>query len=236
MRAVRGREGPWMVDLPRLPDDPSKLAREPLREQIRQVLVEGLLSGRWQPGERIVERRIATELRVSQAPVREALRELETLRLIETVPNKGARVRDFGVRDMAEIYPVRAGLELVAAELAAPRLRADPSPLEREVDLLKRATAEGDVSEQIKHSVEFHREVVRAADNSVLLHTWESLGVEVWTALSVRWLNMELHAKAADHDQITRAFREGDSQVGRMLSDHVLNYVEAALKSNEGAH
>ncbi|MFE3457950.1 GntR family transcriptional regulator [Nocardiopsis aegyptia] len=223
-----------MVDLPRLPDDPSKLAREPLREQIRQVLVEGLLSGRWKPGERIVERRIATELKVSQAPVREALRELETLRLIETVPNKGARVRAFGVQDMAEIYPVRAGLEFVAAQLAAPRLAEDASRLEHEVEALKRATAQGDVSEQIRHSVEFHREVVRAADNSVLLHTWESLGVEVWTALSVRWLNMQLHAKAADHDQITRAFREGDPRVGQMLSDHVLNYVEAALQSHGG--
>ena len=223
-----------MVDLPQLPDDPSKLAREPLREQIRQVLVEGLLSGRWQPGERIVERRIATELKVSQAPVREALRELETLRLIETVPNKGARVRAFGVQDMAEIYPVRAGLELVAAQLAAPRLAEDPSPLEREVEALRDATARGDVTDQIRHSVEFHREVVRAANNSVLLHTWESLGVEVWTALSVRWLDMELHAKAADHAQITKAFRDADPAVGQMLSDHVMNYVEAALKTHEG--
>ena len=222
-----------MVDLPRLPDDPSKLAREPLREQIRQVLVEGLLSGRWKPGERIVERRIATELKVSQAPVREALRELESLRLIETVPNKGARVRDFGVEDMAEIYPVRAGLELVAAQLAATSLAEDPSPLEREVEALQRATARGDVDEQIRHSVEFHREVVKAANNSVLLHTWESLGVEVWTALSMRWLDMELHAKAADHARIARAFREKDPGVGQMLSDHVLNYVEAALKSHK---
>ncbi len=225
-----------MVDLPRLPDDPSKLAREPLREQIRQVLVEGLLSGRWKPGERIVERRIATELKVSQAPVREALRELESLRLIETVPNKGARVRDFGVEDMAEIYPVRAGLELVAAQLAATTLAEDPSPLEREVEALQRATARGNVDEQIRHSVEFHREVVKAANNSVLLHTWESLGVEVWTALSMRWLDMELHAKATDHARIARAFREKDPSVGQMLSDHVLNYVEAALKSHKGIH
>ncbi|MFC4564459.1 GntR family transcriptional regulator [Nocardiopsis mangrovi] len=221
-----------MVDLPVGSDDRSRLARNPLREQIRRVLVDGLLSGRWQPGERIVERRIAAELNVSQAPVREALRELETLRLIESVPNKGARVRAFGVADMAEIYPVRAGLELVAAELAAPGLAEDPRPLEREVDALKRATAEGDVEEQIKHSVEFHREIVRAARNSVLLHTWESLGVEVWTRLSVRWLNMELHAKAADHAQITEAFRKCDPEVGRMLRDHVLNYVEAAMKSH----
>ncbi|MUL41275.1 GntR family transcriptional regulator [Streptomonospora sp. PA3] len=220
-----------MVDLPEWPDDPARLARNPLREQIRHMLVEGLLSGRWQPGERIVERRVATEFNVSQAPVREALRELETLRLIESVPNKGARVRDFGVADMAEIYPVRAGLELVAAELAAPRLAADPRPLEREVEALRRATADGDVEEQIKHSVEFHREIVRAADNSVLSHTWESLGVEVWTRLSVRWLNMELHAKAADHAQITDAFRRGDADVGRMVREHVLNYVEAAMKT-----
>src|SRR5699024_6743097 len=219
-------EGPWMVDLPRLPDDPSKLARAPLREQIRPVLVEGLLSGRWQPGERIVERRVAPEHKDQQAPVREARRQMERLRLIETVPNKGARVRDLGVEDMAEIYPVRAGRELVAAQLAATSLAEDPSPLEREVEALQRATARGNVDEQIRHSVEFHREVVKAANNSVLLHTWESLGVEVWSALSMRWLDMELHAKAADHARIARAFREKDPGVGQMLSDHVLNYVE----------
>lgn len=221
-----------MVEFFPNPEDASRLARNPLREQIRRVLVDGLLSGRWQPGERIVERRVAAELNVSQAPVREALRELETLRLIESVPNKGARVRDFGVADMAEIYPVRAGLELVAARLAAPRLAEDIRPLEREVEALRRATAAGDVDGEIKHSVEFHREIVRAARNSVLLHTWESLGVEVWTALSVRWLDMELHAKAADHRAITEAFRDRDPDVGQMLSDHVLNYVEAALRSH----
>ena len=97
--------------------------------------------------------------------------------------------------------------ELVAARLAAPRLAEDIRPLEREVEALREATAAGDVDGQIKHSVEFHREIVRAAHNSVLLHTWESLGVEVWTALSVRWLNMELHAKVADHWAITQAFR-----------------------------
>lgn len=225
-----------MGDLVAAPDDPAHVTRNPLREQIRKVLVDGLLAGRWQPGERIVERRVAAELGVSQAPVREALRELETLRLIESVPNKGARVRAFGVKDMAEIYPVRAGLELVAAELAAPRLASDIRPLECEVEALRRATGSGDVDGQIRHSVEFHRVIVRAARNSVLLHTWESLGVEVWTALSVRWLDMELHAKAADHATITEAFRRRDPAVGRMVRDHVLNYVEAALHTPKATY
>ena len=90
-----------------------------LREQIREHIVEGIVSGRWKPGERIVERRIATELAVSQTPVREALRELESLRLIESAPNKGVRVRNLTAADLEESYPVRAGLEAIAAELAA---------------------------------------------------------------------------------------------------------------------
>lgn len=79
-----------------------------LREQIREHIVEGIVSGRWKPGERIVERRIATELEVSQTPVREALRELESLRLIESAPNKGVRVRNLTAADLEESYPVRA--------------------------------------------------------------------------------------------------------------------------------
>ncbi|CAM5365315.1 hypothetical protein STENM327S_00009 [Streptomyces tendae] len=81
-----------------------------LREQIREHILEGIISGRWQPGERIVERRIATELEVSQTPVREALRELESLRLIESAPNKGVRVRNLTAADLERLpRPGRPG-------------------------------------------------------------------------------------------------------------------------------
>ncbi len=110
-----------------------------LREQIREHILEGIISGRWQPGERIVERRIATELEVSQTPVREALRELESLRLIESAPNKGVRVRNLTAADLEESYPVRAGLEAIAAELAADRLALDCSALEPHVAALYEA-------------------------------------------------------------------------------------------------
>jgi DNA-binding GntR family transcriptional regulator len=81
-----------------------------LPRQIREYIVEGIVNGRWKPGERIVERRIAAELNVSQTPIREALRELEVLRLIESAPNKGVRVRNLTAADLEEIYPVRAAL------------------------------------------------------------------------------------------------------------------------------
>ncbi|MEU6079476.1 GntR family transcriptional regulator [Streptomyces sp. NPDC047108] len=194
-----------------------------LREQIREHIVSGIISGRWKPGERIVERRIAVELEVSQAPVREALRELEALRLIESTPNKGVRVRSLAVADLEEIYPVRAGLEQIAAELAAPVLGSDVSVLEPEVAALYEADRAGDAEAQVRHTVAFHRELVRASGNSVLLHTWESLGIEVWTALSIRWLGTRQESYAEEHEAVVDAFRRKDPRVGELVKEHVLS-------------
>jgi DNA-binding GntR family transcriptional regulator len=193
-----------------------------LRAQIREHLVEGIVSGRWKPGERIVERRIAVELEVSQTPVREALRELEALRLIESSPNKGVRVRELSAADLEEIYPVRAGLEQMAAELAAPRLARDASALEPHVAALYEADRNDDGTAQVRHTVGFHRELVRAAGNSVLLHTWESLGIEVWTALSIRWLGTVQESYAEEHEEVLAAFRRRDPRIGELVKAHVL--------------
>ncbi|WP_377268591.1 GntR family transcriptional regulator [Peterkaempfera sp. SMS 1(5)a] len=193
-----------------------------LRDQIREHIMAGIVSGRWKPGERIVERRIATELDVSQTPVREALRELEALRLIESAPNKGVRVRNLAASDLEEIYPVRAGLEQLAAELAAPLLGSDVSVLEPEVAALRDADRTSDVEAQVRHTVAFHRELVRASGNSVLLHTWESLGIEVWTALSIRWLGTRQQSYAEEHEAVVEAFRRRDPRVGELVKEHVL--------------
>lgn len=193
-----------------------------LREQIHEHIVDGIVSGRWKPGERIVERRIAAELEVSQTPVREALRELEALRLIESAPNKGVRVRQLSAADLDEIYPVRAGLEQIAAELAAPRLAEDVSALQPHVTALYEADRAGDGEAQVRHTVGFHREMVRAADNSVLLHTWEGLGIEVWTALSIRWLGTVQQSYAEEHEAVMAAFTRRDPNIQALVKDHVL--------------
>jgi DNA-binding GntR family transcriptional regulator len=193
-----------------------------LPRQIREYIVEGIVSGRWKPGERIVERRIAVELEVSQTPIREALRELEVLRLIESAPNKGVRVRNLSAADLEEIYPVRAGLEQVAASLAAPRLGKDVSVLEPEVAALYAADRKGDAEAQVRHTVAFHRELVRASGNSVLVHTWESLGIEVWTTLSIRWLGTRQQSYAEEHEAIVEAFRRRDPRVDELVKEHVL--------------
>ena len=71
------------------------ISRTVLREQVKDVLLQRIASGELQPGERLVETRIAQELGTSQAPVREALRDLQLLRLVESEPFRGSRVRVF---------------------------------------------------------------------------------------------------------------------------------------------
>ena len=79
--------------------------RAMLRDQIKDVLLQRILDGEYSPGQRIVETRVAEEFGVSQAPVREALRELEILRLVVSEPFRGARVRDVSPQEIAQARP-----------------------------------------------------------------------------------------------------------------------------------
>jgi DNA-binding GntR family transcriptional regulator len=203
---------------------PAQLLRTGLADQIREFIVEGISSGRWEPGERIVERRIATELGVSQGPVREALRQLEAQRLIESLPNRGARVREFTEQDLAEIFPVRAGLERTAAELGMARITGCLDALEERNRQLSEAAREGDLHEQMRLSIAFHREIVEAAGNRLLFSVWEGLGIELWTTLSLRLHQTEIYSKSAEHAELIEAFRRRDPQAPQLLHDHVMNY------------
>ncbi|MGH3239758.1 MAG: GntR family transcriptional regulator [Spirillospora sp.] len=208
---------------------PAQLLRTGLAGQIREFIVDGISSGRWQPGERVVERRIAAELGVSQGPVREALRQLEAERLIESLPNRGARVREFTERDLAEIFPVRAGLERTAVELALPALSgcldaACLDALEEHNRLLGKAARDGDLPEQMRLSIAFHRAIVESAGNRLLVSVWEGLGIELWTTLSLRLHHTEIYSKSAEHAELIDAFRRRDPLAPQLLHDHVMNY------------
>ena len=66
------------------------------------------------------------------------------------------------------------------------------------------------------------RELVRAAGNSVLLHTWEGLGIEVFTALSIRWLGTVQQSYAEEHEELVAAFKRRDPRIAELVKAHVL--------------
>ena len=202
------------------------LERDCMSDRIRRVLAERIIGGLLAPGERLVEMRIAEEFRTSQAPVREALRELETLRLVESEPYRGTRVREVGERDMAEAYAVRAVLEQAAAEAAAPALKGNVERLRRTLEELGVAALAQDREGYARHDIDFHRGIVEAAGNKVLLQTWDSLGFDVRLRIMLARKEPDLPRFAACHDPILEALDAGDGPTaGRLLREHAESFM-----------
>lgn len=198
---------------------PLAVRRTVLREEVKNVLLERILSGHYAPGERLVETRIAEELGVSQAPVREALRDLQSVRLVETVPFRGARVRAVSDAELIEVYPIRGALEEVAAREAAKRLQGDVTALEEEIKAMAQAR---DLREQVEHDVRFHQLIVEASGNSRLIEIWASLHVEARTAITAVRTGLTPREAAAMHQPIVDALRRRDARgAGRAIRSHV---------------
>jgi DNA-binding GntR family transcriptional regulator len=196
--------------------------RAVLREQIKDVLMQRILEGHYDPGQRIVELRLAEEFGVSQAPVREALRELEILRLVESEPFRGARVRAVRADEIAESYPVRAALEELAAKLAAERLAGACAPLAAEIDAMRAAAVDGDLRGFVRHDVAFHRAFVDASANRTLVEVWGSLHVDLRTRFTLIQRLGDLAEVAESHVPIMEALDAGDAvRAGRVVREHI---------------
>jgi DNA-binding GntR family transcriptional regulator len=196
--------------------------RTMLREQIKDVLLQRIVEGDYGPGERIVETRVADEFGVSQAPVREALRELEILRLVVSEPFRGARVKEARPEEVLEAYPVRAALEEVGARAAAPRLTRRVEPLAGEVEGMRAAAADQDLRRFAAHDVGFHRLIVEASANRTLMELWEALHVDLRTKYTLIQRLEDLAEVAESHVPIMEALDAGDGELaGRRVREHI---------------
>lgn len=95
----------------------------PLREQVVDEMRRSIVSGRYAPDSRLIERELCLEFEVSRSVIREALRQLESERLVRLVPNTGPVVRSLTVAEARGLYEVRATLESLAGRNCA--VRAD---------------------------------------------------------------------------------------------------------------
>lgn len=186
------------------------LHRPSLREQVRDSLLRDILEGRYQPGDRLLELKIAGELGTSQAPVREALRELEALGFVVSRRNRGTVVGDVWKRGLREIYAVRGGLEELATRLATPLFAGDASTLQAEVDAMRAAAEQRDVEALVEHSYRFHREILLRSGNHLLLSVWQGLQIEARTAITMMAPGLDLEEIALSHQPIVDAIAAGN--------------------------
>jgi DNA-binding GntR family transcriptional regulator len=195
-----------------------------MAEQVKQELLRRILHGELSPGARLVELQIARDLNTSQGPVREALRELEAMDLVTTEPYKGSHVREVTATDIREAYMVRAALEELAGQLAAPQFRGGVAALRKEATAILSAARKKDIAGYTLHDVNFHRMIVEGAANRILLRTWDSLSFEVRIQLRLSKAKVDLLAMQEAHWQIIDALDEGEGKrAGKLLRDHIFS-------------
>jgi DNA-binding GntR family transcriptional regulator len=208
------------------------LDRRVLRDQVREYLVDAILHGVFKAGARIVETRIAQDLEVSQGVVREALRELEWMGFIESKPFSGSSVRDLSANDLQEIYPVRAALETLAIRLATPNLSdSDLEYLRHLVDEMVEVSAAGNIGGMVERNYAFHRAIVLASKNSMLIRAWSIFQFSYWTTIATTELRDELVHLAKRHYKVVEALCTRDPEIAvRSIEEHILELM------NELAH
>ena len=198
-----------------VPSHPSPLGRLSLAEKVRAELLSRILDGTIRPGERIIELRVAEEFGTSQAPVREALRALETLGVVEANRYRGARARLLNSRELAEISDVRAELEGYAASLAASSFKGNTVDLKALVETMRRAAKAKDVRRFAEANTDFHRLIVSSAGNAILLDIWSLLDVKAHTVMNVLRSQRDLTLVANSHVPIIEALNAGDARAAR---------------------
>lgn len=188
------------------------ITRSVLSEQVKGRLLAAILDGRYPPGARIVETRVAREFGTSQAPVREALRDLEALGVIETAPFRGARVRRPSSSELSEAFEVRSILESHAARLAMAHI--SPDDLERLgglVDQMREAAAQGDPYSEATADAAFHGHIVHLSGNATLERVWRTLEPFLQTYITIASTTDDRRLVADRHMPIIEALRSGDA-------------------------
>jgi DNA-binding GntR family transcriptional regulator len=173
-----------------------------------------ILSGRTDPGERLVEEQLTRRLGISRAPLREALRRLAEQGLVEHVPRRGVRVATLSDRDVQELYDVRDVLERHAIGAALPLRDADLAGLRAALDQMREATRAGDRLQIAEAHRRFHVAVVALAGNRQLTAMYESILVKLQLYMA-RNLSREAEvAQAADgvhrHERLLAAAAAAD--------------------------
>jgi DNA-binding GntR family transcriptional regulator len=201
----------------------------PVRQQVAEILRAAITSGRFRPGQRLVERDLCELTGVSRASVREALRQLETEGLIQNLPNRGPSVALLSRQDAASIYQVRGALEALAAELFATNARdSQIAELEAAVQALEQAYRAGEIEPIVEAKRKFYEVLLEGSGNSMIASVLNTMNARITMLRRVslaspgRWPSSIREIRA-----VLKAIKQRDPEAASKAS---LRHVQQAAK------
>jgi DNA-binding GntR family transcriptional regulator len=178
-----------------------------LADQVADSIVEGIATGAIVPGQRILEVELASRLRVSRVPVREALKILHAQGIVMSRPHHGVRVARFDDRKIFQIYEVRCCLEKIAVRDACRHRSAKPtllSGLDAVIDRMERSLDRDDLIGVSKADLEFHHQICLASGHEIVITLWEALSRHMLIVFEQELLGDAERAHIVDHHRALR--------------------------------
>ncbi len=210
--------------------------RKVFREEIRSAIRDAIFAGELQPGDRIIETFWAKELGVSQGPVREAIRDLEAQGLVETVPFKGSKVRTLTEKDIRDNYSVRICLESksirdVITQLPDRELSELVACLREILGEMKGYAGQGDLRHFTECDASFHRAIIDATGNQVLLRLWEQCNMRNWFGVSALTESVSLQQLQRGHQQLLEQIRDRDAEAAAStIEEHLTGLMDGFIR------
>jgi DNA-binding GntR family transcriptional regulator len=201
------------------------------KDQVVDIIREAVLSGELAPGEKLQQDKLAERLNVSSTPVREALRQLEAEGILNHIPRKGVRVVEVNqtnLRDVREIYLIRAVLESLATRLAVSYLNSAHVQILKALQTQMENEIEHDQLTKLrKPNYEFHMLIYTAADTPQLFQMIRNLWTKFpWDTLHV--LPGRAFSTAEEHRRLVEAIEDGNAKLaGQLMQEHIENAAAA---------
>ncbi|OJT97435.1 MAG: hypothetical protein BGN82_10135 [Alphaproteobacteria bacterium 65-7] len=183
------------------PDTPRAATPVSLRAYVVRILSNGILSGKYRPGDRLNESQIARELRISRIPVREALSQLQERGLVQNRARRGMFVTDLGPEEVQQIAALRIVLETEALTLARARMTRETAlALEAQMDRMEAWS--GGLLEAAALDLEFHRLIWKAAANPYLERALNTLMVPLFAHKTLEHVTFETKRWRLSHHRM----------------------------------
>jgi len=149
----------------------------PRGQQVIEIMRTAIISGRFEPGDRLIESALSVEFGTSRGPVREALRQLENEGLVMSFPYRGAVVLGVSDEEVQEVLiPIRLTLERYSFTRALDTLTEDDfAELGKQIWLLEEAGKANDLIKLVEADLCFHEIVISASGQPHTVQIWRSI-------------------------------------------------------------
>lgn len=209
------------MNLPKTKRDPDQRLAPRIAESLKHLIYEG----EFEPGERLNEAALALRMGTSRGPIREAVRVLAGWGLVTPVPNRGVFVRKLSVREMLEVYDLRAAVFGFAAARAAERVtEADRKALDKLLRAMDKASAAEDGTRYYELNLEFHARILAMCGNARAAQAYDDYVKELHQ-FRRRYFNGPGNMRRSNeqHRELYEAIAAGDAAAARAVAErHVM--------------